>query len=283
MKRSILSTRTSNHKPRRDVSIGTQRYTMKADMDVFSLADDRAIVTGGGSGLGAAMAECLMAAGARVVICGRDEGKLQQTCERLGQHAAYVVHDVTDVARSEELVATAARKNGGAATILINNAGIHLRQPALEGTPAEFRQLFDTHVLGAMALARAAAPAMIEQGTGSILFVTSMAAVFGIPGVAAYSMAKSALLGLVRSLAVEWSPRGLRVNAIAPGWIETPMLRRSLGPDPQRRDKILERTPMGCFGDPEDVGWAAVYLCSAQAKFVTGQQLVVDGGVSIGF
>jgi gluconate 5-dehydrogenase len=153
----------------------------------------------------------------------------------------------------------------------------------LEGTPEEFHRLFDTHVMGAMSLARAVAPGMVEQGHGSIVFVTSMAALFGIPGVAAYSTAKSALLGLVRSLAVEWSPRGVRVNAIAPGWIDTPMLHRALHDDPTRRDKILARTPMGRFGEPADIGWAAVYLCSAQAKFITGQQLVVDGGVSIGF
>lgn len=252
-------------------------------MDIFSLTNDRAIVTGGGSGLGAAVAECLAAAGARVVICGRQEGALQRTCERLGERVSYVVYDVTDIARSDGLVAAAAEKNGGPATILINNAGIHLKKPALDETPDESRQLFDTHVLGAMALARAAAHDMVEQGTGSIVFVTSMAALFGIPGVAAYSAAKSALLGLVRSLAVEWSPRGVRVNAIAPGWIDTPMLHQALDADPQRRDTILKRTPMQRFGEPADIGWAAVYLCSAQARFVTGQQLVVDGGVSIGF
>ncbi len=252
-------------------------------MDIFSLTDDRAIITGGGSGLGAAMAECLAAAGARVVICGRQEAVLRQTCERLGDRASYIVHDVIDVARSDQLVMEAARKNGGPATILINNAGIHLSKSALEGTPEDVRMLFDVHVTGALALTRAVAPAMIERGTGSIIFVTSMAAVFGLPKVMAYSAAKSALLGVVRSLAVEWSPHGVRVNAIAPGWIDTPMLHRTLDADPQRRQKVLARTPLGRFGKPNDVGWAAVYLCSAQASFVTGQQLIVDGGVSIGF
>jgi len=252
-------------------------------MEIFSLADDRAIVTGGGSGLGTAIAECLIAAGARVVICGRRESALQRTCRRLGERTSYVVHDVTDVAQSDRLVAAAARENGGPATILINNAGIHLRKPALEETPEECRQLFDTHVLGALALARAVAPGMIEQGRGSMVFVTSMAALFGIPGVTAYSAAKSALLGLVRTLAVEWSPHGVRVNAVAPGWIETAMSHRVLEADPQRRDRVLQRTPLGRFGQPSDVGWAAVYLCSPQAQFVTGQQLVVDGGVSVGF
>ena len=153
----------------------------------------------------------------------------------------------------------------------------------MEETPDEYRSLFDTHVVGAAALARAVAPGMFEQGRGSIVFITSMTALFGIPEVAAYTAAKSALSGLVRALAVEWSGRGVRVNAIAPGWIETPMSHHALDADPQRKDRILRRTPMGRLGEPDDVGWAAVYLCSPQAKFVTGQQLAVDGGVSIGF
>jgi NAD(P)-dependent dehydrogenase (short-subunit alcohol dehydrogenase family) len=252
-------------------------------MEIFSLADERAIVTGGGSGLGAAIAECLIAAGARVVICGRREGVLKEMCERLGARASYIVHDVSDSSKADQLVVAAARANGGPATILVNNAGIHLKKSSLDETAEDEQDMFDVHVLGAMALTRAVASGMIERGSGSIIFITSMAALFGIPEVAAYSAAKSATLGLVRSLAVEWSPRGVRVNAIAPGWIETPMSHQALDNAPDRKRKILARTPMGRLGTPEDIGWAAVYLCSSQAKFITGQQLVVDGGVSIGF
>jgi gluconate 5-dehydrogenase len=252
-------------------------------MDIFSLADERAIVTGGGSGLGAAIARCLVLAGARVVICGRRVAALRETCAPLGARASYVVHDVTDTSQAHRLVEAAREKNGGPATILVNNAGIHLKKTALDETPEECRRLFDTHVFGSMALARAVAPAMFEQGKGSIVFVTSMAALFGIPQVAAYTAAKSAVSGLVRSLAVEWSGRGIRVNAVAPGWIETSMSHQALDADPQRRDRVLLRTPMGRLGEPDDVGWAVVYLCSRQARFVTGQQLAVDGGISIGF
>jgi len=229
------------------------------------------------------MARCLVAAGARVVICGRQEGTLHRTCERLGTLASYVVHDVIDASQTDRLVAAAAEKNGGPATILVNNAGVHMKKPALDETAEEWQKLLDVHVLGAMALTRTVAAEMLQQGAGSILFVTSMAALFGVPKVAAYSAAKSALLGLVRTLAVEWSGRGVRVNAIAPGWIDTGMSRRALDADPQRRDRILTRTPMGRLGEPDDIGWAAVYLCSPQAKFITGHQLVIDGGASIGF
>jgi gluconate 5-dehydrogenase len=252
-------------------------------MGIFSLANEKAIVTGGGSGLGAAIARCLVSAGARVVICGRRSETLRETCACLGERASFVVHDVTDTVQAGRLAAAAAERNGGPATILVNNAGIHLKKPALEETPEEYRRLFDTHVLGSMALARAVVPAMFAQGRGAVVFVTSMASVFGIPDVAAYTAAKSALSGLVRALAVEWSSRGVRVNAVAPGWIETPMSHGALEADPQRQDRVLRRTPMGRLGEPDDVGWAVVYLCSPAAKFVTGQQLAVDGGVSIGF
>jgi gluconate 5-dehydrogenase len=201
----------------------------------------------------------------------------------LGERASYVVHDVTDTAQADPLVAAATERNGGPATILVNNAGIHIKKPAMDETSEEYGRLFDIHVLGSMALTRAVAPAMFEQGRGSIVFVTSMASLFGIPEVAAYTAAKSAVSGLVRSLAVEWACRGVRVNAVAPGWIETPMSHKALDADPRRKDRILLRTPMGRLGEPDDVGWAVVYLCSPQAKFVTGQELAIDGGASIGF
>ena len=252
-------------------------------MDIFSLADERAIVTGGGSGLGAAIAQCLALAGARVVICGRREAPLRETCIRLGAQISYVVHDVTEIGQANLLIDEAAERNGGPATILVNNAGIHLKKPALDETPEEYQRLFHTHVLGSVALTRAVAPAMLERGRGAVVFVTSMTALFGVPEVAAYTAAKSALAGLVRALAVEWSGRGVRVNAVAPGWIETDMSHHALETDAQRKDRVLARTPMGRLGAPEDVGWAVVYLCSPQAKFVTGQQLAVDGGMSIGF
>jgi len=124
---------------------------------------------------------------------------------------------------------------------------------------------------------------MLERGHGSILMTASMASLFGIPLVFAYSAAKSAYVGMTRALAAEVSSQGVRVNAIAPGWIDSPMLRKALAGDEQRSGRILGRTPMGCFGDPSDIGWAAVYLCSPAAKFVTGVVLPVDGGASIGF
>jgi NAD(P)-dependent dehydrogenase (short-subunit alcohol dehydrogenase family) len=171
----------------------------------------------------------------------------------------------------------------GVPDIIVNNAGINLKKIASETTYEDFEQILKTNVLGAHALTRAFIPQLIERGSGSILFITSMAAVFGIPDVSAYAASKSALLGMLRSYATELSPKGIRVNAIAPGWIETDMSKKAMQNDKQRLDRILSRTPMNRMGKPEEIGWAAVYLCSPAASFITGQQLIVDGGVSIGF
>jgi gluconate 5-dehydrogenase len=165
----------------------------------------------------------------------------------------------------------------------VNNAGIHLKKSAEETTAEEFNSVLQTHVVAAHALTAAVLPGMIQRKHGNVLFITSMAAIFGIPSVVAYSAAKSAYLGMVRSLATEVSSHGVRVNAIAPGWIESPMMRKVMSADVERQNKILARTPMGKFGEPDDIGWAAVYLCSPAAKFVTGVVLPIDGGASIGF
>lgn len=229
------------------------------------------------------MARCLANAGAQVVLVGRREDVLRQAAESIGPCAGFVVHDVTEFERAGELVAASEKLAGSPVSILVNNAGNHLKKPAAETTPAEFQTVLDTHVLAAHALACAVLPGMLARGHGSILFTASMSSLMGIPLVIAYSAAKSAYLGMVRSLAVEVSGRGVRVNAIAPGWIESDMLRKAVLPDPQRKAKILGRTPMGRFGQPEDIGQAAVFLCSRAAKFITGVVLPVDGGASIGF
>ena len=184
--------------------------------DAFRLDNEIALVTGGGTGLGLAIARCLAESGARVVITGRREEVLQQAVADLGPAADYIVHDVTDTGQAVPLVAKVEQRHGPL-SVLVNNAGINLKKPAVETSEEEFLAILQTNVLGAHALVRAAAPGMTERGRGSILFIASMASLFGIPGVVAYSAAKSALLGMVRTLATELSPAGVRVNAIAPG------------------------------------------------------------------
>jgi gluconate 5-dehydrogenase len=251
-------------------------------LNEFSLKGETAVITGGGNGLGFGIAECFVSAGARVVLVGRRADVLQRAAKKLGKAATFEPYDIRALDEAENLIKWVS-KSVGPISILVNNAGIHLKKTAIETTPAEFNDVLQTHVVAAFSLTRAVLPQMIKQKRGNILFTASMASIMGIPLVVAYSAAKSAYLGMVRSLATEVSPHGVRVNAIAPGWIESEMMANALNGDPKRSHKILGRTPMNCFGMPKDIGLAATYLCSPAARFVTGVLLPVDGGVSIGF
>jgi len=251
-------------------------------LEAFSLAGEVALVTGGGTGLGYAMSNALLASGAKVIITGRRIDILDRAVETLGPGAFAFKQDLTDISQIDPLVRRI-REEVGSPTILINNAGIHLKKALVETTAEEFQRVFATHVEGAFALTRALVPEMRRQRRGSILFIASMTSLIGMPNVVAYSAAKSAIVGMVRSLAAELGPEDIRVNAIAPGWIETPMLHEALDGDGVRTAKILSRTPLARFGIPGDIGWAAVYLSSPAASFVNGVVLPVDGGASIGF
>lgn len=252
---------------------------------MFSLLGENALITGGGTGLGLAIAQCFVWAGARVMLTGRRIPPLAEAIKELGPAASFVQHDVTSKEDGADavLLTKAEQHFGGSISILVNNAGTHLKKSAVDTTADEFDQVMQTHVVGAQRLTRVVLPDMLERRHGSILFMASMSSYVGVPYIVAYSAAKTACLGMVRSLAAEVSVNGVRVNAIAPGWIESPMLRQALDGDENRTNKILSRTPMGSFGKPEDIGWAATYLCSPAAKFITGVVLPVDGGASIGF
>lgn len=250
--------------------------------NAFRLDGQLALVTGGGTGLGFGICQALVEAGARVVLVSRTEETLKRACDRLGKAASYVPNDVRDLPSLPGLVAQV-EDRFGPLDILANNAGNLLKKPAIETTDDELMNLFHTHFFSAYILSRECGRRMIERKRGSILMTVSMTALFGVPHVSVYGAAKSALLGLTRALAVEFSPHGVRVNAIAPGWFNTELNRQAFEKDPARLQKILARTPLGRVGEPLDVGYAAVYLCSPAAKFVTGVVLPVDGGASIGF
>lgn len=250
-------------------------------LDAFSLEGQVALITGGGTGLGLAIAAAFIDAGARVVITGRREAVLKDAAAALGERALPIVHDITS--KDATPLITQIEKRFGSISILVNNAGIHLKEDVLHTSNEDFQSVLDTHVLGALSVTRAVLPAMMERRSGAILFIASMTSFIGMPNAIAYSAAKSAYVGMVRSLASELGAQNIRVNAIAPGWIETPMLHRALDGDAPRAAKILARTPMARYGDPADIGNAAVYLCSSAAAFVNGVILPVDGGASIGF
>ncbi len=249
---------------------------------VFSLAGKRALITGGGSGIGFDIARCMVAAGATVVITGRREEPLRQAVETLGKTAFYRVNDVTDRALLDGLVASIEAELGPI-DVLVNNAGINLKKPALDVTDDEFDRIIHTNLSAVFALTRSCVRRMIDRQSGSVLMISSMAAYYGIDRVVAYAASKSAVEGMVKVMASEFSGHNVRVNAVAPGFIETDMSRTALNNDPDRRDRALRRTPMGAFGKPEDIGWAAVFLASDAARYITGASLPVDGGNLIGF
>jgi gluconate 5-dehydrogenase len=250
--------------------------------NLFSLQGETALITGGGTGLGFGIASSFVQAGARVILVGRRADVLEKAAVKLGDAASFEPHDISRLDEAEDLVQRLTARVGNI-SILVNNAGIHLKKSAVETTTAEFNDVLQTHVVAAFGLTRAVLPSMIKNRHGNILFTASMASLFGIPSVMAYSAAKSAYLGMTRTLAVEVSMHGVRVNAIAPGWIESPMMLKALADDPERSRKILSRTPMNRFGTAEDIGLAATFICSPAAQFITGIVLPVDGGMSIGF
>ena len=250
--------------------------------NAFGLEGKTVFITGGGSGLGLAMAECLTAAGARTIIAGRRKELLQQACRRLGDKASWVEYDVTGTGEAGKVIEKIVEETGSI-DVLINNAGVHCKKPAEEVTMEDMQRVMDVHLFGAYALTQAALPYMRKQKSGSIIFISSMSAYIGLTNVTAYSAAKSAVLGLVKTLSGEVAEDGIRVNAIVPGFIDTPMFRQVVDQDLPRQEKILGHTPMKRYGTPEDIGWASVYLASEASKFVTGTALMVDGGCAIGF
>ncbi|MET4106301.1 glucose 1-dehydrogenase [Hymenobacter sp. UYP22] len=256
--------------------------TAPASANPFSLAGKLALVTGGGTGIGLEIARCLSVAGATVVITGRREAVLQEAVADLGKSVHYLTNDVGDLAGLEELVAHI-ETTFGPLDILVNNAGINMKKPALEVTDEDFNRILHTNLNAVFALTRACARRMVARKSGVILMISSMAAYYGIDRVVAYAASKSAVEGMVKVLASEFSKDNVRINAIAPGFIETEMSRTAMNSDPERRDRAMRRTPMGKFGQPQDIGHAAVFLASDAARYITGASLPVDGGNSIGF
>ena len=171
----------------------------------------------------------------------------------------------------------------GRVDILINNAGNHCKKPIWEMTVEEYQAVLDVHLVGAFALTKAFVPHMKENRFGRILFQASMTSYIGQPMVSGYATAKAGYLGLIHTLTAELAEFGITVNAIAPGWIDTPMFHKATDNDPPRLAKILGRIPAKSVGDPMDVGMCAAFLCSDAARYISGSCIPVDGGALIGF
>jgi NAD(P)-dependent dehydrogenase (short-subunit alcohol dehydrogenase family) len=244
----------------------------------FSLTGKTAVVVGGTLGIGRALALGLAAAGADVVATSRSQegvDAVAEEIEALGRRTIRIVSDVSD--RSSLLtVRDAMLAEFGKVDILINSAGMTRRIPTLECTEEIWDSIMDVNLTGTLRACQIFGSAMLERGQGCVVNIASMATFVAFHEVAAYGASKAAVGSLTRSLAVEWAQRGVRVNAIAPGIFPTALNRELL--DSPRGHELLMRTPMGRFGQVEEIVGAAVYLCSDAASFTTGQILVVDGG-----
>ncbi|MGZ8541275.1 MAG: SDR family NAD(P)-dependent oxidoreductase [Chitinophagaceae bacterium] len=241
-----------------------------------------AIVTGGGSGIGFAIAEKFIADGIQTIIIGRDEKRLNGAKEKLGDLCYPMQCDVSNLKSLPGLIKDIIAKFGQV-DILVNNAGINMKKDFTEVTDEEFQGIITTNLCSVFAISREVVKYMMAKKAGAIINISSMAAQYGLPKVIAYSASKTAIDGMTRAMAVELSPSGIRVNAIAPGFIVTAMTDTALNADPERKAKVFGRTPMGHMGQPADIADAALFLAGSSAKYITGVVLPVDGGNSIGF
>lgn len=251
--------------------------------EMYSLEGQTAIVTGGCTGLGHAITRSLISAGAKVIVLSsRSPEQAFEKLDEFGESVKFYQFNINDADRSQEIVNMIIEEHGPI-SILINNAGNHCKKYIWDMTVEEYINVLNVHLVGAFALTKALVPHMKQNNNGSIIFMASMTSYIGQPQVSGYATAKSGYLGLVRTLTAECAEYGIRVNAIAPGWIDTPMFRKATDNDPSRLAKIMGRIPAKTVGNPMDVGMCAAFLCSDAARYINGTCIPVDGGALIGF
>jgi len=242
-----------------------------------ALEDKNAVVTGGSSGIGLAIAQGLLEAGAKVMITGRNKAALDLAVADLGDGACGFAMDVSKEADVAALTKAAGDRLGPVG-ILVNNAGI---SPWFKRTEhvdlSEWQDVINVNLTGVFLCTRAFGPGMLERGTGSIINITSVGAHAGLARQSAYCAAKAGVEGLTRSLTKDWAPHGVRVNNVAPGYVRTKMTAGFVDNDDLRAD-LLKSTPMGRLGEGREIAGAVVYLASDAAAYVSGTTIAVDGG-----
>lgn len=246
--------------------------------EAFSLIGRRALVTGGSRGLGRAIAAGLVDAGASVAVVSRTSTEVEAAAAELGPAAFALAADISVAGAESTVVDQVEELLGGPLDIVVHAAGIQHRQAAEKFDPEQWERVLRINLTAPFMLSKEIGARQLSNGRrGSHIFIGSLTSTLSIPDVSAYTASKSGIYGVIRSLSTEWSGRGIRVNGIAPGYFRTE-LTEAVFADSERYQKMLDRIPMGRFGNPEELAGTAVYLASDAASYTTGQLLTIDGG-----
>ena len=248
-------------------------------LSMFSLAGKRALITGSSRGIGFAIAGSLSAAGADVILNGRDKVALGEACDTLaksGARARALAFDVTSADSVGEAI-DYAEAEIGPIDILVNNAGMQFRAPLEDFPPDKFEQVIATNLTSVFTVGQAVARHMIRRGRGKIINICSLMSGLSRPSIAPYAASKAGVANLTRGMATDWARHGLNINGIAPGYIRTE-LNEALLKDAEFNAWVEKRTPMGRWADPAELGGGAIFLASDASSFVNGHILYVDGG-----
>ncbi len=254
---------------------------MATGTKLFDLAGRTALVTGSSQGIGFALAKGLAEAGADIIINGRDQSKIASAAEQLssiGPGVFQLAFDATDHAAAKAAIDGFEAENGPI-DILVNNAGMQHRTPLEDFPPEMFEKLLHTNISTVFNVGQAAANHMIKRGAGKIINIASVQTMLARPGIAPYTATKGAVGNLTKGMATDWAQHGLQVNAIAPGYFDTP-LNAALVADPDFSAWLEKRTPAGRWGNVDELVGACIFLSSAASSFVNGHTLYVDGGIT---
>jgi tropinone reductase I len=244
---------------------------------MWTLQGKKALVTGGTKGIGLAITKEFLELGAEVLVVARDaksiQGKIKNSANLFTMDG-----DVSDAEFRKQLIAKI-ESNWGKLDVLVNNVGTNLRKKFVEYTEAEYRQLFEINLFSMTEITRLAYPQLKKSGNASVVQIASVAGSFDVQSGPPYGMTKAASIQLARHLAAEWASDNIRVNSVSPWYIETPLTQSVLA-QPERLEKILSRTPMNRVGQPEEVASIVAFLAMDKASYITGQNILVDGGMS---
>lgn len=246
-------------------------------MNHWSLEGKKAVVTGGTKGIGLAIAQEFLDLGAEVLVVARDTKPIEHKL-RSSARLFRLDGDVTDAAFRERILQKV-NENWGKMDLLVNNVGTNIRKKFIEYSEEEYRKIFETNLFSMTALTQGAFDLLKNSGNASVINIASFAGSFDVQSGTPYGMSKAAVIQLTRHLAVEWAPFNIRVNAISPWYIQTPLTVPVLS-QPERLEKIIARTPLGRIGQPEEISGIVAFLAMDKASYITGQNIMVDGGTS---